>query len=138
MIGCRENWESSSPNGPRSVGAGSERYGIRTRTANEKGEEGMKSGVCPKCSSRDIIEAKAAEYGGGAGFEVPMAVTAEPRWFLKWLLPSRDPRRPKGLLVMYVCRDCGYTEWYALDPKSIPIGPEWKTKQMQPSQERET
>ncbi len=32
------------------------------------------------------------------------------------------PERPLGLLEAHVCRRCGFVDWYALDPESIPIG----------------
>ena len=33
-----------------------------------------------------------------------------------------------GVFVAHVCRSCGFTEWYALDPKTIPIGPAFGTE----------
>jgi hypothetical protein len=35
-----------------------------------------------------------------------------------------DVRRPTGVFVAYVCRRCGFTEWYALSPETIPVGVE--------------
>jgi len=83
----------------------------------------VRSGTCPKCRGTKIILAHPPEYGQNS-FEVPMAVTAEPRW----ILSGRNPRYGKGELVVYVCRSCGFVEWYALDPESIPIGNDYRTE----------
>ncbi len=87
----------------------------------------MKSGKCPKCGGTAIVEARPGEYGH-ADRDLPMSVTAEPRW----MLPGRNPRHPKGELLMYFCRECGFVEWYVADPKSVPIGPEYKTRRVGP------
>jgi hypothetical protein len=39
-----------------------------------------------------------------------------------------DLREPVGIFETYVCRTCGFTEWYAHDPEAIPIGPEYGTE----------
>jgi predicted nucleic-acid-binding Zn-ribbon protein len=83
----------------------------------------MKSGKCPKCGGMAIVEVHPGEYGDGNS-EYPMAVTAEPRW----VLSSRNPRYPKGELLLYFCQDCGFVEWYVADPKSVPIGPGYRTR----------
>jgi hypothetical protein len=36
-----------------------------------------------------------------------------------------------GLVETYVCRGCGFIEWYCIDPESIPIGPEYMTQQIE-------
>ncbi len=34
-----------------------------------------------------------------------------------------DLDAPRGSFAAFVCRACGFTEWYASDPERIPIGP---------------
>ncbi len=84
----------------------------------------MKSGHCPKCHGTEIILAHPAEYGDSSMEIGPIGVTAEPRW----VMDGRNPRYVKGELVLYVCRACGFTEWYALEPESIPIGEQYRTE----------
>ena len=65
---------------------------------------------------------------GGAQVTSPMAVTIggqEAGWLGQI---AADPRRAFGLLEMYVCRDCGYIDWYCNDPRSVPIGPQFMTE----------
>jgi hypothetical protein len=31
----------------------------------------------------------------------------------------------RGLIEAYVCVNCGFVEWYCLDPRNIPLGPEY-------------
>jgi hypothetical protein len=33
-----------------------------------------------------------------------------------------------GTLEMYVCRRCGFVEWYCADPERVPIGPAYMTE----------
>ena len=56
-----------------------------------------------------------AQVHGGHGFNV-----------------TSDTRRAFGILEMYVCRDCGYVDWYCTDPKSVPIGPQFMTELVEP------
>jgi hypothetical protein len=39
-----------------------------------------------------------------------------------------DHAAPRGRFVAHVCRGCGVTEWFAIDPEAIPIGPEYGTR----------
>jgi hypothetical protein len=39
-----------------------------------------------------------------------------------------DPHRPVGVFEVYVCRTCGFVEWYARDAAQIPIGEEHGTE----------
>ncbi len=34
----------------------------------------------------------------------------------------------RGWLEAYVCRACGFVEWYCCDPDKLPIGPEYMTE----------
>ena len=59
----------------------------------------------------------------------PMAVTigAQEAGWLGFGVTA-DTKRAFGLLEMYVCRGCGYTEWYCSDPTNVPIGPQFMTE----------
>jgi hypothetical protein len=41
-----------------------------------------------------------------------------------------DQDQAYGVLEMYVCTGCGFTEWYCRDPHKIPIGPEYGTEKL--------
>ncbi len=82
----------------------------------------MREGVCPVCAHQEILETTPAEFGDG-DMERVAAVTYEPRW----LLGGRNPGHPHGPLRRYVCRGCGYTQLFALDPMAIPIGEGYRT-----------
>lgn len=84
----------------------------------------MRRGLCPICDNNEIIEAvvrdlldESAEY---------KAVTYEAVNF-GTVVPVYQ-RVPHGVLKMFVCRGCGYTQWFADDPDKIPIGKEYMTR----------
>jgi len=75
--------------------------------------------------------------GAGAwdsGLSVPMSVTYAPKLTYKMLsdhaagTTGADPSRPIGILELYVCTQCGFSEWYCRNPKDIPIGEELGTE----------
>ena len=49
--------------------------------------------------------------------ETAMAVTYE----VSDVVYGRDPAKGRGDLAMYVCRKCGYVQWFAQNPGRIPI-----------------
>jgi hypothetical protein len=97
---------------------------------------------CARCGHGEFVHALARQLTIHPGSEtsVPMvtqsAVTYMPR-LDKALFGDKvkgvlgpDERMPIGILDMYVCRKCGFTEWYARQPDSIPIGPEFATERV--------
>ena len=38
------------------------------------------------------------------------------------------PRNGAGPMEMYICRGCGFTEWYCQDPSAIPVGALYSTE----------
>jgi len=66
---------------------------------------------------------------GGPQVTAPMAVTfgAQEHGWLGFGVTA-DLRRSFGVLEMYVCRKCGYIEWYCSDPQNVPIGPQFMTE----------
>lgn len=35
-----------------------------------------------------------------------------------------------GAFEMYICKRCGFVEWYCYNPQDIPIGPEYMTEEV--------
>ena len=86
----------------------------------------LRNGRCPLCDHNQVVAAEAAEFGHNDG-EKRMSVTYDQRW----VLVGRNPRYGHGPLTMYVCRRCGYVQWFARDPMDIPIGDEFRTRLIQ-------
>ena len=83
----------------------------------------MRDGICPLCQHNRVLEAVPGEFVDGDREEV-RAVTYDPRW----LMAGRNPRHPHGPLKTYVCRKCGYVQWFAEGPGDIPVGEEYMTR----------
>ena len=77
----------------------------------------MRKGRCPLCSHGEIIEAVAREFAHDSS-DATMAVTYDERW----MMAGVNVKHGHGTLMIYVCRGCGYAQWFARDPMSIPIG----------------
>lgn len=91
---------------------------------------------CMRCGGAQLIRAQVRERAvdsGSAharGRPAPLAITyARGEEFAPPLLslakqPSAAPDLdvPFGVLDAYVCRACGFVEWYAQEPEKIPIG----------------
>jgi hypothetical protein len=87
---------------------------------------------CRCCNGMSFIRAMPREVApmleGGPQVTSPMAVTfgaQESGWLGMHI--TADTRRMFGLLEMYVCRACGYVEWYCSDPQNVPVGPQFMT-----------
>ncbi|MFN0251632.1 MAG: hypothetical protein ACKV2T_32450 [Kofleriaceae bacterium] len=102
------------------------------------GEGVRKALPCQRCNHPELIRALARELATGAG-EVgqrelhPMTVTLEPVGEHGFF--SGKPKgvgggfaKLVGVLEMYVCRRCGFTEWYCRDPQNVPIGEHYGTE----------
>jgi hypothetical protein len=97
---------------------------------------------CARCNHHELVRALVRELTLHPGSEsnipmvAPLAVTYAPR-LNKALFGGRtkgalgpDEAQPFGILELYVCTRCGFAEWYARDPASIPIGPEYGTEKV--------
>lgn len=90
---------------------------------------------CSKCNGLSFVRAVPREVSPMVGNEYrqlasPMAVTFGGQ-HAGWLGGiNADPRRAFGLLEVYVCRGCGFVEWYCSDPEKIPIGPHFMTESL--------
>jgi len=91
---------------------------------------------CVRCDHGEFVRAAVRERGAGNWNSprlAPLGVT-----FLRQMIvtaagdsrPLNEPdlRDPAGPFEVYVCRGCGFTEWYALEPESVPIGAEYATE----------
>jgi CheY-like chemotaxis protein len=79
----------------------------------------MRQGLCSLCGHNEIIEASAADFVGDSGPTRPMSVTYEIGWAgVKHI----------GKFKTFVCRRCGFTQWFALAPESIPVAQEYGTR----------
>jgi len=63
----------------------------------------------------------------------PMVATHAPRTIQKLATSGKgvvpiDIRVGFGRTEMFVCRACGFVEWYVDQPESIPIGPHYMTE----------
>ena len=68
------------------------------------------SKTCPKCGSSDVIKARAVDRGDGNGnYTMEVATYDNPDAFIFKGKKSAD-------LEAWVCRECGYTEFYAVTP----------------------
>jgi hypothetical protein len=82
----------------------------------------MRNGKCALCGGK-VLAAPAFEfYGEGGFFERPASVTFEKSAFLTNSVRKIAP------LTMYVCRSCGFVQWFADDPRSVPIDEEHHTR----------
>jgi hypothetical protein len=99
----------------------------RDLTGMVRGMEDIRNGVCPLCRHNEIIEGVPLELAGNAG-SIPLAVARTPVRFLGLDIGPDNPRGRKGPLGVYTCRQCGFTQWFAYDPSTIPIGSEHGTR----------
>jgi hypothetical protein len=92
----------------------------------------MRQGICAICNHPEVISAPAIEYSGD-GTAVRLAVTHTPDDLDDYIPPStRDADRPLGALRMYVCRSCGYVQWFANKPGKVPIDDAFGTTLLTP------
>jgi hypothetical protein len=94
----------------------------------------LRTGICPLCGHHEVIESVANEFGSGDYSASQMAVTHKHMEGGGPVGKRRD--LPVGRLMLYVCRKCGYVQWFADMPESIPIGEKFQTRLIQgiPSQ----
>ena len=83
----------------------------------------IRQGICPQCGHDEIIEAEQSEFAHGDKTR-PMCVTYDARW----VFPGQNPAYGHGQLFLYVCRSCGFCQWYARNPGGIPISEGHRTR----------
>jgi hypothetical protein len=97
---------------------------------------------CLRCQHNELVRALVRELTihpdseSNVSMVTPLAVSYAPR-LNKAVFGNKvkgvhgpDERKPFGILELYVCTKCGYSEWYARDPAAIPIGPEFGTEKI--------
>lgn len=100
---------------------------------------------CMRCGGAELIRAQVRERtvvdgtDHARGAPAPLAITYgqgeefTPKFFSLEKQPSAAPNLavPFGVLDAYVCRACGFVEWYAQEPEKIPIGATFGTSLVQ-------
>lgn len=84
----------------------------------------MRKGICALCQHNEIIEAQALEFSGEFSRPYLKAITYSKMPTLN--RPQVD--MPHGPLYTYTCKQCGYTQWFARDPETIPVDPDHRTR----------
>lgn len=107
-------------------------------TRAKLGEPLRRPAPCARCGHPEIVRAlvKEQRMAGEKIMLYPLAVARMVRNTVRRSFFGevvRDRRlqivdEPRGKLEAYVCRSCGYVEWYARDPKDIPIADENDTE----------
>ena len=81
----------------------------------------MRQGVCSICGHNEIIQAAPVEWASGFATHV-LSVTHETGRL------GVNPTKPLGIMNIWVCRRCGFVQWFAFEPQKIPIGEEHSTR----------
>lgn len=88
----------------------------------------IRKGICPLCGHNEILEAVPFEFDDTA---IPnqLALAHEPRpsWLAKNAFAPGDSYS-YGMLRLYACRSCGFTQWFTDNPASVPVGPKYRTR----------
>ena len=82
---------------------------------------------CGQCNGMEFVRAIPRELARRTS---PMAVTYQHEYQTVPIAGplAVDPRKPYGFLEMFICRKCGFVEWYCANPEHIPIGPQFMTE----------
>lgn len=90
----------------------------------------LRNGTCPLCRHNEVVEGTPLEFDDT---QIPnrLGVAHEPIPD-GWIMKGRFHRSVVfGELRTYTCRSCGYTQWFALSPDTIPIGDQHGTRVIQ-------
>jgi hypothetical protein len=85
--------------------------------------EDIRKGTCPLCRHNEIVEAGPTDLYGELPWQKPMVVT---RGVGKHGKPIDQDGH--GRLALFVCRQCGFSQWFTADPQTIPIKGEYLTR----------
>jgi hypothetical protein len=83
----------------------------------------MRKGRCPLCNHDEILEAKPVDAVDGHLVQDPKAAGTR-----GWVISGPSPYHHYGPLAVYVCRGCGYAQWFVDDPGSIPVSDYYQTR----------
>ena len=81
--------------------------------------EGIRKGTCPRCPHNEIVEGQALEFSGETAYGSTLGIDYG---------GTPELSKPRGPLLTYACRSCGFTQWFTVNPESIPIDPVNKTR----------
>ncbi|MEJ7603319.1 MAG: hypothetical protein WKG01_35860 [Kofleriaceae bacterium] len=90
---------------------------------------------CTRCHHTKLIRVIPRELSVAPGLDAneptygPMFATYELRRF-EGVVQSVQARNGFGVFEAYICKSCGFVEWYCQDPEEIPIGPEYMTEEI--------
>jgi hypothetical protein len=95
--------------------------------------------ACACCGAREFVRALAQERGSAGVGPIPTISPLGVAFRRRTMLAAftRAPRvevagvdlhEQIGTLEMLICRGCGAVSWFAIDPASIPVGPEFGTE----------
>ena len=88
---------------------------------------------CLRCNHTRFVRAQLRERGAEGGdhateYIAPLAVSFRTREAGLFTVRQRAmPKEPIGVIVAYVCEQCGFTELYTLGAAQIPIGAQYGT-----------
>lgn len=88
---------------------------------------------CMRCNGLVFVRAVPREHAGEVNTAAPMVVTHRVRMAASWRGDNYTKRVTHdeagvGRLEMYICRGCGFVEWYVDDPAALPIGAQYMTE----------
>ncbi len=92
---------------------------------------------CQRCNGRVFVRAIPREHTSARSGEqntqvsVPMFVTHRPSLHDGWVLKyakELEVENGFGVLELYICRACGFVEWYCPTVAAIPLQPNMMTE----------
>lgn len=88
---------------------------------------------CQRCNGRQFMRVIPREHSsrrlgeGNGQVSAPMYLTHAPTKYRGWITSTVNLIAPEaggiGILETYVCRSCGFVEWYCNDAERIPAHP---------------
>ena len=96
---------------------------------------------CMRCNHFEFVRVVPRELTNAMGHPTdvptaaPMALTYLPMITENLIFPGASAHSPdvtqgRGHVETYVCLGCGFMEWYCVDPKAIPLGPEFMAERV--------
>ena len=95
---------------------------------------------CVRCNGQKFLRAIPREHSterigdSNTQLSAPMFVTHVPTshrgWIVKHAKEIEIENHGVGLLETYICKKCGYVEWYCVDVESIPVHPNMMTEEI--------
>jgi len=93
---------------------------------------------CARCQHPVFVRVVPRELTAGGGdfvqpLAAPMMLTFEVQSRTRMVFRGNEVDSPAvgaghGVLEAYVCRACGYVEWYCQGPEDLPIGPAFNSE----------